>query len=504
MKWGFILGACAGAALSAATYGQVVINEVLENPPGGGTTDDVWEYLELYGQPNMDLTGYAIALIKGGRDEDGDGIPDVASERYAEIDEAFSLDGLSLGANGLLVLYGTNTFGVSNIPALLDPETTGASFASAHIPTSDTQGKLANDNSSTYLLVRKRPNHMIDDDTGMSMYLPGYAFRKDINPDVDFDSNLDCGVESPVGGAPGAQVIESIQIVDSVAWSHQGGKEYTRSSEQEISDTNGFNPDGVSRIALYMVNPEIGSRFNSAGKVVPTRMADEEFVYGDLISTVGLEYNHGVDVDGLIQSKSPTDPNGPGYDGSCDPEDPNAGCASNGGQYLFDDLNTAGFTMTPGSFNDADLSGMGGPVIAQFRFEPGDFNFDGVADVQDFALICALEGASLDETFMVVCPDGVTPMLKYRFEDRAFQQALAMTNMNAGDTPNEITSEDVSAHRVSLGFGVAPDQNGDGVVNGADLATLLANWGSDDPIADVNCTGVVDGADLAALLANWG
>jgi hypothetical protein len=47
------------------------------------------------------------------------------------------------------------------------------------------------------------------------------------------------------------------------------------------------------------------------------------------------------------------------------------------------------------------------------------------------------------------------------------------------------------------------DFNGDGAVDGADLATLLANWGVPFSIADLNFDGVVNGADLAALLANW-
>lgn len=41
------------------------------------------------------------------------------------------------------------------------------------------------------------------------------------------------------------------------------------------------------------------------------------------------------------------------------------------------------------------------------------------------------------------------------------------------------------------------------VVDGADLATLLAQWGDDAP-ADFTGDGVVDGADLAMLLAAWG
>ena len=50
------------------------------------------------------------------------------------------------------------------------------------------------------------------------------------------------------------------------------------------------------------------------------------------------------------------------------------------------------------------------------------------------------------------------------------------------------------------------DINGDGEVNGADLALVLASWG--EPClgcaADVNQDGEVDGADLALVLAGWG
>lgn len=48
------------------------------------------------------------------------------------------------------------------------------------------------------------------------------------------------------------------------------------------------------------------------------------------------------------------------------------------------------------------------------------------------------------------------------------------------------------------------DLNGDGFVNGADLAELLANWGPcPGCAADLNGDGDVNGADLADLLANW-
>lgn len=46
------------------------------------------------------------------------------------------------------------------------------------------------------------------------------------------------------------------------------------------------------------------------------------------------------------------------------------------------------------------------------------------------------------------------------------------------------------------------DFNADGVIDGADLGTLLGAWGSPD--ADLNGDGTTDGADLGALLGAWG
>ncbi len=47
------------------------------------------------------------------------------------------------------------------------------------------------------------------------------------------------------------------------------------------------------------------------------------------------------------------------------------------------------------------------------------------------------------------------------------------------------------------------DVNSDGIVNGADLAAVLAGWGTSDDQPDTNNDGVVDGIDLATVLADW-
>ena len=48
------------------------------------------------------------------------------------------------------------------------------------------------------------------------------------------------------------------------------------------------------------------------------------------------------------------------------------------------------------------------------------------------------------------------------------------------------------------------DRDGNGVVNGNDLAIVLASWGSDNPASDINGDGNTDGIDLASILATWG
>ncbi|MDA0803662.1 MAG: hypothetical protein O2819_07920 [Planctomycetota bacterium] len=51
--------------------------------------------------------------------------------------------------------------------------------------------------------------------------------------------------------------------------------------------------------------------------------------------------------------------------------------------------------------------------------------------------------------------------------------------------------------------GSGADINGDGIVDGIDLASLLGNWGGTGA-GDIDGDGAVGGSDLAALLAAWG
>lgn len=463
---------CAGLATCAPA--QVVINEVLQNPPGDASASDAFaEYIELYGPPGFDLTGYAVACFKGGSDADGNDVP----ENPAEIDEAFSLDGLSIGTNGFLVLY-NGTAANSFIPLFLAPGSNSASFITKHIPTTDTAGNLSNDDSSTYLLVRRRAAT-----TG------GFptAFRKDINPDVDFDGRIDFGIETPLatqGGQsqPAASRIDPLQIIDEFAWSDNGGKEYVRDSEQEISTTDGFNPDGVSRLAYYGENPGLGLRLDSMSMVVPTRTADEEFIYGetDVVGGGFFEYNG--------TGGAPTDPEGDG----------------------FDDIATAGFDLTPGGFNDH--AGLG---IAQFRFTLGDLNFDGVVTNADASLMAMLVGADFDATEDFIDPDSGLPIAdpanpgsnfqSYIYQGRLANAFLAAreldTNDGAGGSNAPSPTEDDAA---ALGALFCPaDIDGNGTLNLDDIDAFVAAFLGGGLGGDCDANGTLNVDDIDCFVSSF-
>jgi len=57
--------------------------------------------------------------------------------------------------------------------------------------------------------------------------------------------------------------------------------------------------------------------------------------------------------------------------------------------------------------------------------------------------------------------------------------------------------------RVTATLKTGPDLNGDGIVDGDDLAVVLGHWGTSGP-GDLNGDGIVDGDDIAIVLGAWG
>ena len=85
-----------------------------------------------------------------------------------------------------------------------------------------------------------------------------------------------------------------------------------------------------------------------------------------------------------------------------------------------------------------------------------------------------------------------------------------MTSCTTADPPAQPCSGDIIVDEVDYvpslqQVGTCPaDFNDDGIVNGADLSMLLADWNATNSIADLNCDDNVDGGDLSLLLAAWG
>jgi len=92
-------------------------------------------------------------------------------------------------------------------------------------------------------------------------------------------------------------------------------------------------------------------------------------------------------------------------------------------------------------------------------------------------------------------------MFNFRFEANAPPQQVeaTLTLFKPGDVPSMAIAT-LGPASVSL----PGDLDGNGVIDGADLAALLSAWGTDDPEADLDHDGVVGGPDLAILLGGWG
>ena len=76
------------------------------------------------------------------------------------------------------------------------------------------------------------------------------------------------------------------------------------------------------------------------------------------------------------------------------------------------------------------------------------------------------------------------------------------------DAPGSVVEAGVDAIRITVAgcsSGIPADINGDGAVDGSDLAALLSKWGTscDGCPEDVSGNGTVLGEDLAAVLAAW-
>ena len=117
-----------------------------------------------------------------------------------------------------------------------------------------------------------------------------------------------------------------------------------------------------------------------------------------------------------------------------------------------------------------------------------------------------------DTTFDI--PDGAVKTvvtLYYQTSTKAYMEFLRDANLtdergdvahNLWETHGKSAPIDMDSAQLDLVTTVVGDLNGDGRVDGADLAILLGAWGGSG-LGDLDGSGSVNGADLAILLGAW-
>ena len=122
----------------------------------------------------------------------------------------------------------------------------------------------------------------------------------------------------------------------------------------------------------------------------------------------------------------------------------------------------------------------------------GQFQSDRAAESLSAAALRAAAAPGSELTYTVV-PEGCQTRIGV---DRDSDGFLDRDEEDAGSDPADPDSVP--------GDSCTGDLDGDGDVDGADLAALLGDWGAGASAADFNNDGNVDGADLATLLGAWG
>ena len=129
-----------------------------------------------------------------------------------------------------------------------------------------------------------------------------------------------------------------------------------------------------------------------------------------------------------------------------------------------------------------------------WMFQAGSFRSDRASEpLLTPAQLLALAGAGSELTYTLV-PQGSQTRLGV---DRDLDTFFDRDELDAGSDPADASS--VPSACLGDIVPVVPD----GVVNAADLALLLSQWGSTGA-ADLSGDGLVNGVDLALLLGNWG
>lgn len=153
---------------------------------------------------------------------------------------------------------------------------------------------------------------------------------------------------------------------------------------------------------------------------------------------------------------------------------------------------TRGF-LWPLNVTAEDENGVALPGVVTCTPNPGDFNLAGAAAVPFERLYPW--GMLLTLTVPAVTADGRN-LIGWRWNNGDL--------VELGNATVVVTMRDLVAHNSAVVYGpptLICDFNGDGNVDGTDLAILLGGWGTAD--GDVDGDGTTNGVDLSLLLGSW-
>jgi len=401
------LALAAGAAAQASAV--VYISEIFPNP--AGAFDDTHEFIELTGTPNKKLDGYAIAFFAGGITRFYPlGTVTGPIDNVYEMDEFFSLDGLSLGPNGILLL------GIGPAGNYVDRATDSAVRANWGTGIwngyKDTVGKLDNDGSKTAFLIRNRPGATQATNPNPPAQ-PTLRWGKDINVDTelvtpvldgqtmmmvdqygegDIDDGGPTGYVSPANtmdlkGKTTPQITDDLEIVDELSWEQDRGWEYDQDERHvddgstvtglpyrhvhALDDPQGFNPDCVTRVDYRTKGNGWTPSSGGTGEMMNGNnwqdTATEQWIRGESVSGAGPRFYYSNEANTNPDSIQPFVTNVPLW--LADGQAPDFSFALNG------------YQITPGQMNPLAIA-----------FIPGDSDRDGDADAEDIQKIAAVFG----------------------------------------------------------------------------------------------------------------
>lgn len=398
---------------SVPASAMVFINEAFINPPGGTEFDAVREFIELAGTPGKKLDGYAIAVLNGtGQKYYSHGsIPPEPAEN-PEIDEFFSLDGLTLGNNGLLALLVTDPAG-DRYPEIYN-STTDANWVNWNGLWNggvDVPGTINNDGSTTIILIRNRPGVTEADPDNPAGLLWGKEIRHDevLIENVYYDEllgwmdqwgdgHIDTGEPNGLGGdsldmtgvfKTPDDLSDDLEIVDEVSFEDDAGHEYDLDDRHvdfgsthegfphrhvhSLDNPIGFNPDALTRVDYRAAGLGWAPAADATGEMTSGNnwqdMATEQWIRGGSVGPQGFPPHFY-------------------YDNASEPVNPIQPYETNVPLWLNDGTGTDyNFDMTYSYWIAAGLTNpLCVPVIS------GDVDRDGDCDVDDIAKMQSVFG----------------------------------------------------------------------------------------------------------------